>query len=294
MTASVVADPDPGPDPADAAVPAGSAGSAGSAEPARSAASAPSAASAGSAAPAVADAAGVTGARPAASGASASGLVLPDWWEPLARRAASVREADFGMLANRRFWRSDQWPTPRAERQAAVLILLGEQPETGPDVLIMQRAATLRDHAGQPAFPGGSADPGDADAEATALREAAEEVGLDPATTTTVALLPRLWIPVSGFAVTPVLSWWHAPHPVHPASPREVAGVARVPIAELVDPDNRVRVRHRSGVTGPAFAVRGMLIWGFTAGVLDTLLDLGGWSRPWDHDRFVDLPDQSR
>jgi hypothetical protein len=77
---------------------------------------------------------------------------------------------------------------------------------------------------------------------------------------------------------------------VHAASPQEVADVHRVPIAELVDPSNRVRVRHPRGFVGPGFAVRGMLVWGFTAGVLDTLLDLGGWSRPWDHSRVRDLP----
>lgn len=209
-----------------------------------------------------------------------SGVPLPAWWEPLASRAATVRRSDFS-----------RWPIPPVGgRRSAVLILLGETPEAGPDVLIMQRAATLRAHAGQPAFPGGAADPGDADAVATALREAAEEVALDPASTTTVALLPRLWIPVSGFVVTPVLSWWHAPHPVHPASPREVANVQRVPVSELVDPANRVRVRHPSGLVGPAFEVRGMLIWGFTAGVLDTLLDLAGWSQPWDRDRYRSLP----
>jgi hypothetical protein len=69
-----------------------------------------------------------------------------------------------------------------------------------------------------------------------------------------------------------------------------VAGVQRVPIAELVDPANRARVRHPSGFTGPAFEVRGMLIWGFTAGVLDTLLDLGGWTQPWDHERYREMP----
>jgi 8-oxo-dGTP pyrophosphatase MutT (NUDIX family) len=211
---------------------------------------------------------------------SMTGVPLPSWWEPLASRAATVRRSDFS-----------RWPTPpTGGRRAAVLVLLGEEPATGPDVLIMERTATMRSHAGQPAFPGGAADPGDADAEATALREAAEEVGLDPATTTTVALLPKLWIPVSGFVVTPVLSWWQAPHPVHPASPREVAGVHRVPIAELVDPANRVRLRHPSGFIAPAFEVRGMTVWGFTAGVLDTLIDLGGWSRPWDRDRLRDLP----
>ena len=139
---------------------------------------------------------------------------LPEWWEPLASRAMAARRSDFS-----------RWPTPPVGgRRSAVLILLGEEPATGPDVLVLQRAASMRSHAGQPAFPGGGADPDDADAEATALREATEEVGLDPTTTTTVALLPRLWIPVSGYIVTPVLSWWHAPHSVHPASPQEVAG----------------------------------------------------------------------
>jgi 8-oxo-dGTP pyrophosphatase MutT (NUDIX family) len=217
----------------------------------------------------------------AAGPRSRADVVLPPWWEPLASRVTNARTADF-----------TRWPTPpTGGRRSAVLVLLGEQPQTGPDVLIVQRAATLRSHAGQPAFPGGAADPGDADAVATALREAAEEVGLDPTSTTIVALLPRLWIPVSGFVVTPVLSWWHAPHPVHPASPREVAGVTRVPIAELADPANRVCVRHPSGYIGPGFEVRGMLIWGFTAGVLSALLDLGDWARPWDRSRLRELPD---
>jgi 8-oxo-dGTP pyrophosphatase MutT (NUDIX family) len=171
-----------------------------------------------------------------------------------------------------------------------VLILLGEQPDTGPDVLLLQRAATLRNHAGQPAFPGGAADPGDADASATALREAAEEVGLDPASTTIVATLPRLSISVSGFIVTPVLAWWHAPHEVGPVDVGEVARVERLPLRELADPANRLKIRHSSGFVGPAFDVRSMLVWGFTAGVLDILLDLGGWAVPWDEDRLGELP----
>jgi len=205
---------------------------------------------------------------------------LPGWWEPLATRASAARRSDF-----------TRWPTPPAGgRRSAVLILLGEQPETGPDVLVLQRAATLRNHAGQPAFPGGGADPDDADLVATAMREATEEVGLDPASATLVATLPRLWIPVSGYIVTPVLAWWHAPHPVGPVDIAEVAGVQRVPIQELVDPANRLRIRHPSGYVGPAFDVRGLTIWGFTAGVLNTLLDLGGWTQPWDESRVADLP----
>ncbi|RKN17043.1 CoA pyrophosphatase [Micromonospora musae] len=204
----------------------------------------------------------------------------PEWMAPLLARVGTARAEDFTRLV-----------TPESGgRESAVLVLLGEQAETGPDVLILQRAATLRTHAGQPAFPGGAADPEDADARATALREANEEVDLDPGSVTVLAELPKLWIPVSDFVVTPVLAWWHAPHPVRPCEPAEVAHVARLPIAELVDPVNRVRVRHPSGWVGPAFAVRGMLVWGFTAGVLSTLLDLGGWSRPWEPGRLVDLP----
>ncbi|SCG78222.1 NUDIX domain-containing protein [Micromonospora echinaurantiaca] len=204
----------------------------------------------------------------------------PAWIEPLLHRLGTARTEDFTRLA-----------TPsHGGRESAVLVLLGEEPGAGPDVLILQRAATLRNHAGQPAFPGGAADPDDADAAATALREANEEVGLDPASVTVLAELPRLWIPVSDFVVTPVLGWWHAPHPVHPREPAEVAHVARLPVAELVDPENRMRVRHPSGWIGPAFSARGMLVWGFTAGVLDALLTMGGWTRPWPRGRVVDLP----
>jgi len=61
-------------------------------------------------------------------------------------------------------------------------------------------------------------------------------------------------------------------------------------VSELTDPANRVRIRLSNGYLGPAFAVRGMLVWGFTAGVISALLDLGGWTRPWDESRMVDHP----
>jgi 8-oxo-dGTP pyrophosphatase MutT (NUDIX family) len=174
---------------------------------------------------------------------------------------------------------------------AAVLVGLVERPG-GLSVILTRRADTLRRHTGQIAFPGGKCDPGETPWE-TALREANEEVGLDPGSATVLATLPELYLPVSSFVVTPVLAWWHAPHPVYPRQPAEVAHVARLPVAELVDPANRVRVRHPSGWVGAAFAVGGMLVWGFTAGIISALLDMAGWSRPWDPGRIMELPSVS-
>ncbi|RCV49853.1 NUDIX hydrolase [Marinitenerispora sediminis] len=171
-------------------------------------------------------------------------------------------------------------PPERGGRRSAVLVLFAETAD-GPDVLLIQRNTGLRRHSGQPAFPGGAIDPSDGGPVDCALREAAEETGLDPAGVTVLDVLPELYISRSGFRVTPVLGWWHEPSDVRPVDTGEVAAVARVPIRELADPANRVRARHPNGAIGPAFRVRGMLVWGFTAGILNQLLVLGGWERPW-------------
>ncbi len=91
----------------------------------------------------------------------------------------------------------------------------------------------------------------------------------------------------------PVVAFWRAPHPVDVVDAAEVAAVARVPVAELVDPASRLQVTHPSGWTGPAFEVRDLLVWGFTAGLLDRLLALGGWERPWDRTRRRQLDEQT-
>ncbi|MFC3999945.1 NUDIX hydrolase [Nocardiopsis sediminis] len=171
-------------------------------------------------------------------------------------------------------------PPEEGGRRSAVLILFGEG-ERGPDVLLIQRNNGLRRHSGQPAFPGGALDPSDDGPEDCALREAREETGADPDGIELLGRLPELYINRSGFRVQPILAWWRTPSDVHPADPGEVAGVVRVPIADLADPANRVRVREPGGAARPAFRVGGMLVWGFTAAILDRLLVLGGWERPW-------------
>jgi 8-oxo-dGTP pyrophosphatase MutT (NUDIX family) len=207
---------------------------------------------------------------------------LPGWLLPLAAAVGSTTASDYLRLG------APMTPTTGG-RRSAVLILFGDGPD-GPDLLLIERSARLRKHAGQPAFPGGALDPGDDGPVGTALRESAEEVGLDASGVQVVTLLPELFLPPTGFLVTPVLGWWHTPGPVGVVDPGEVARVERVPIAELVDPANRCRVRGPSGYAGPAFLVRGMVVWGFTAAVLDRVLELGGWARPWNPSDVRDLP----
>jgi 8-oxo-dGTP pyrophosphatase MutT (NUDIX family) len=208
---------------------------------------------------------------------------MPLWLQPLVAAASSVDALDLSRFT----------PPADAGRRSAVLILFGDGDE-GPDVLLIERAHDMRSHAGQPAFPGGGVDPEDEGPVAAALREAAEETGLDPSGVEVVAVLPDLFLPPSGYVVTPVVGWWRDPTPVRAVDPAEVASVHRVPLVELTDPARRYRVRHPSGYVGPAFEVRGLVVWGFTGGLLDRLIYLSGWEREWDHSRVVPLPTPDR
>jgi len=205
---------------------------------------------------------------------------LPDWLQPVAEVARTVAPEQLSRFL----------PPDEGGRESAVLVLFGHGPD-GPDLLFIQRAATVSSHPGQPAFPGGAVDDTDADVVAAALREAEEETGLDASGVEVFATLPALWLPPSGFVVTPVLGWWRVESPVGVVDPGEVESVVRVPLAELLDPANRVSVGHPSGFVGPAFDVRGLLVWGFTAGLLSRLFALSGWERPWDASVVRPLPD---
>ncbi|OLT29464.1 coenzyme A pyrophosphatase [Nocardiopsis sp. CNR-923] len=180
-------------------------------------------------------------------------------------------------------------PPESGGRESAVLILFGEGAE-GPDLLLIQRNEGLRRHAGQPAFPGGRIEPSDPSPEAAALREAAEETGADPEGIDVVGRLPELYLSYSDFRVAPVLAWWREPCEVRPVDVAEVAAVSRVPIARLADPENRVEVRYGQGRRwGPGFRVDGMLVWGFTAAIVDSLLTLGGWELHWRREGLTDM-----
>jgi 8-oxo-dGTP pyrophosphatase MutT (NUDIX family) len=204
---------------------------------------------------------------------------VPAW---LSRLVGATRDLDVSFF--------ERLAPPVADaRDAAVLILFGERENRGPDVLLQLRADGGGAHSGQVAFPGGSAEPGDGGPVDTALREAVEETGLDPVGVRPVALLPRLHIPVSRFYVTPVLAHWEKPSRVWAVDAAETQAVARAPLADLADPANRFQLRHPSGFLGPAFALPGMVVWGFTAALLTLILQAGGWERPWDGTDIRDL-----
>jgi 8-oxo-dGTP pyrophosphatase MutT (NUDIX family) len=184
-----------------------------------------------------------------------------------------------------------QPPADGSGRRAAILVAFCDTPD-GPGLLLIERALGMRSHAGQAAFPGGAVDPGDVDAVATALREAAEEVGLDTASVRVLATMTPRYLPPSDFVVTPVLAWWAEPHPVGAASVNEVARAVVVPLADLADPANRFAVQSpRREFKTPGFEIGDFFIWGFTASLLDELLRRGGWEQPWDSTVLRPLPD---
>src|SRR5690625_3644179 len=209
----------------------------------------------------------------------------PATWlrRPDAPEGMHVRDASVLML----FGRGAQPRTAAGRQEVERLEGLGVA-DVG--IVLLQRASTLRNHAGQPAFPGGARDEGDGSAEWTALREAEEETGLDPAGVELIGTLDPLCGPPRRFDVTPVVAWWREPTAIEAVDQAESALVARVAVADLVAPDNRgiFRPGDRPWST-PVFDVGVMRPWGFIAGLLDWSLETLGWARDWDRERLLHI-----
>lgn len=161
---------------------------------------------------------------------------------------------------------------PSVTRAAAVLVPVVRRVD-GPSLLFTRRTDHLTQHAGQVSFPGGRAEPHDADAVATALRETNEEVGIDSRLLQPFGYLDCLET-ISGYCVTPVVAWLDANYRAQP-DPREVAEVFEVPLAFFLVPENlrRMRVEYRGRPREVLeFAWSGPRIWGATAAMLLNLV----------------------
>ncbi|MBC7160105.1 MAG: CoA pyrophosphatase [Porphyrobacter sp.] len=165
--------------------------------------------------------------------------------------------------------RCDAHFAPPQLRPAAVLIAVTDRPEPG--VLLTHRPEAMRAHPGQIAFPGGKLDPGE-DAVAAALREAQEELGIDPAQVRMIGASDR-YITGTGFDITPVLGLVPPDLPIVP-NPAEVSAWFEAPLAFILDPANHVtRTGEWGGVARPYLEIqwREHRIWGVTAAMIHNL-----------------------
>jgi 8-oxo-dGTP pyrophosphatase MutT (NUDIX family) len=161
---------------------------------------------------------------------------------------------------------------PKDPVPAAVLVPLVDRPD-GMTVLLTQRASQLARHAAQIAFPGGRVDDTDADVASAALREAQEEIGLEPARVQVFGYLPD-HVVISGFRVTPVLGLVTPPFSLE-LNPHEVAGVFEVPLDHVLDSANhKARLRKVGDEEMLLYDIpwQGQNIWGATAGMLLTFV----------------------
>ena len=166
-------------------------------------------------------------------------------------------------------------PDPATLKPASVLVPIAARGQAGAadlTVILTQRAAHLKDHSGQVSFPGGRVDAGDATPEATALREAREEIGLDPARVEVLGRMPE-YRTRTGYRITPVIGIVMPPVELR-AEASEVEEIFEVPLAFLLDPANHQHLsREWRGETRRFFAIpyQGYYIWGATAGMLVNL-----------------------
>jgi 8-oxo-dGTP pyrophosphatase MutT (NUDIX family) len=166
-------------------------------------------------------------------------------------------------------------PPGRPGRPAGVLVLIYPDDDGHARVVLTERATRDGHHSGEVSFPGGASEPDDSDITATALREAAEEIALDPAAVDlrVVGLLDPFWIPVSDFQVTPVLAVAMR-RPTLVASPDEVARIVEPALSHFL-PGAPVVMVERTVRDWPlrygAFEIEGLSVWGATARILSQL-----------------------
>ncbi len=183
--------------------------------------------------------------------------------EPLPGPGAQRRFAPLPLIEG---WSPEQ--TPEAARRAAALLLVYPGSD-GPTIALTLRHTALPTHGGQISLPGGALEPGES-AEAAAVREAYEEIGLAPDQVRVLGPMSSLWIAVSNFVLTPIVSVSGA-RPVFSLHTREVQALIELPVARLFNDASlgwAHRTRGATRIDYPYFEVDGHVIWGATAMVL--------------------------
>lgn len=166
----------------------------------------------------------------------------------------------------------DDARTPPPQARAGAVLVLVEDSVDGPRFVLTRRRQDLRSHPGQISFPGGRIEPGES-VEQAALREAVEEIGLDPASVDIIGTGARFYIPPSRFWVVPVIARWRQPHPLT-ENPWEVDAILRISLAELVDERRQRHVPMSLRSNSWAWQLADDLLWGATARVITAVLDV--------------------
>ena len=178
----------------------------------------------------------------------------------------------FAPIVPRSGWRPGHYPEDARVAAALMLVYPGER---GPSIPLTVRASGLARHAGQISLPGGAADLGETLAE-TAVREAQEEIGIDPASVDVLGELTPVWVLVSGFTLHPVVAVTHERPTFVPAT-GEVAEILEVSLEDLRDASRirrGTRVREGIAVEYPYFDLLGHQVWGATAMILGEFICL--------------------
>ena len=156
-------------------------------------------------------------------------------------------------------------------RPAAVLVLFIDDPK-GPLLLLTERAVKLRNYPSNLVFPGGAVEPRDNGPVATALREANEEVGIDPDSVNIIAVLSPIALPATGFVVTAVVGWCSRLELTRAVNSDEVAAMVQLPLDEFSGTSIRVeRVGAKDGARSP-MSIDGTAVGAMTAAVIDVLV----------------------
>jgi 8-oxo-dGTP pyrophosphatase MutT (NUDIX family) len=185
-------------------------------------------------------------------------------------------ESQLKMAGARRMIRDGKVIIPKDARKSAVLILF--YPLNGKvNLVFIKRTEYPGVHSGQVSFPGGAWEQEDKDLEYTALREAKEEIGIDPAKVVTIGKLTDLFIPPSNFLVTPIVGYC-TEHPDFIADPEEVDRILEVSADQFFHKETKqareITVYPDLHFEVPCFYIDGIIIWGATAMMMHEMLDV--------------------